>query len=177
MVKGPSDRRHGHSARVQWPPVQKLAVFLILFVVWLVLSGHFDALHIALGVVCAALVARFSSELLFPEPPSSRLGVITWRVLGYVPWLLYQIVLANLHVLYLVWRPGQLRPQIVRFRTNLTGSLAKVVLGNSITLTPGTITMDLVGDEFTVYAVSDQAASSLRSGEMERRVGYAFLEP
>ena len=70
-----------------------------------------------------------------------------------------------------------LRPQIVQFRTGLTSDLARVVLGNSITLTPGTITMDIDDDEFTVHAISDQAARSLRSGEMERRVGHVFLEP
>ena len=157
--------------------MHRLAVFLILFAAWLVLSGHFDALHVAVGLACSALVAMFSSELLLSETPSSRTAVTTWRVLRYLPWLFYQIVLANLHVVYLVWRPGQLRPQIVRFKTGLTSDLARVVLGNSITLTPGTITLDIDDDEFTIHAVSDQAARSLRSGEMERRVGHAFLEP
>ena len=152
-------------------------VFLILFAVWLVFSGHFDVLHLTLGLACSTLVAVFSSELLLPQTPSFRTAVTTGRVLRYLPWLLYQIVLANLHVVYLVWRPGQLRPQIVRFKTGLTSDLAKVVLGNSITLTPGTITMDIDDDEFTVHAVSDAAARSLRSEEMERRVGHVFLEP
>lgn len=152
-------------------------VFLILFAIWLVFSGHFDALHLALGLACSGLVAVFSSELLFPETLSSRTAVTAWRVVRYLPWLLYQIVLANLHIVYLVCRPGQLRPQIVRFKTGLTSDLAKVVFGNSITLTPGTITMDIHDGEFTVHAVSDQAARSLRNGEMERRVGHAFLEP
>jgi len=157
--------------------VQRLVVFLILFAVWLVFSGHFDALHLALGVACSAIVAVFSSDLLLPRTLSSRTAVTTWRVLRHLPWLLYQIVLANLHVVYLVWRPGQLRPQIVQFKTGLKSDLAKVVLGNAITLTPGTITMDIVDDEFTVHVVSDQAATSLRSGEMARRVGHLFLEP
>ena len=104
--------------------MQRLVVFLILFAVWLVFSGHFDALHLALGLACSALVAVFSWELLLPQPPSFRTAVTTWRVLRYLPWLLYQIVLANLHVVYLVWRPGQLRPQIVQFRTGLTSALA-----------------------------------------------------
>ena len=156
--------------------MRKLVTFLILFALWLLFSGHFDTHHLALGLLCAALVAAFSSDLLFPDTLTARTAVTTWRVVCYLPWLLYQIVLANLHVVYLVCRPGQLRPQIVRFRTGLTGDLAKVVLGNSITLTPGTITMDIEGDEFTVHAVSDQAAMDLRSGEMERRVAHAFLE-
>ena len=157
--------------------MRKLLTFLILFALWLLFSGHVDTQHLALGLLCAALVAVCSSDLLFPETLSARTAVTIWRVVRYLPWLLSQIVIANLHVVYLVCRPGRLRPQIVRFKTRLTGDMAKVVLGNSITLTPGTITMDIDGDEFTVHAVSDQAAMSLRSGKMQQRVAHAFLEP
>ena len=69
-------------------------------------------------------------------------------------------------MVYLVGRPGRLRPQIVRFRTRLRGDVARVFLGNAITLTPGTITLDIDDDEFVVHALSDVAAASLRSGEM-----------
>jgi len=156
--------------------VRRFIVFLILFTVWLVFSGHFDVIHLALGVTCSALVALFSYDLLFPEAPSYRTAAIAWRVLCFFPWLFYQIVLSNLHILYLVCRPDRLRPQIVHFKTILTSDLAKVAFGTSITLTPGTVTMDIINDEFTVHAISDQAAKSLRSGKMERRVGHAFME-
>jgi multicomponent Na+:H+ antiporter subunit E len=92
----------------------------------------------------------------------------------FLPWLLYEIVVANVHLVYLVCRPQRLRPQVVRFRTELRGDVARVFLGNAITLTPGTITLDIVGDEFIVHAVSDQSAASLQSGEMERRIGQAL---
>ena len=100
-----------------------------------------------------------------------------WRFLQYTPWLLYQIVLANLHVVYLVLFPSKIRPQIVRFKTTLTSDLSKVSLGNSITLTPGTITMDIDDGEFYVHALSDKVARDLLTGEMERRVARVFLEP
>ena len=156
--------------------MRKLVVFLILFGVWLVFSGHFDALHLGLGLACSGLVAAFSTELLLPKPLPSGAAVIAWRMLRYLPWLLWEIVLANLHVVYLVCRPGQLRPQVVRFKTGLKSDMAKVTLGNSITLTPGTVTLDIDGNDFTVHAVSDHAARSLHRGEMERRVGHTFLE-
>lgn len=156
--------------------VRKLLVFVILFGVWLVLSGHFDALHLAFGLVCSALVAQLSSDLLLTERPSRRLLAATWGAVRFMPWLLYEIVVANVHVVYLVCRPGRLRPQIVRFRTHLRGDLARVFLGNAITLTPGTITLDIDGDEFIVHAVSDVSAASLRTGEMERRIGRALKQ-
>ena len=149
-------------------------MFVMLFAAWLVLSGHFDPLHLAYGVVCSALVAQLSAGLLLTETPSRRMLSAAWGALRFLPWLLYEIVLANLHVVYLVCRPGRLRPQIVRFRTRLRGDVARVFLGNAITLTPGTITLDIDDDEFIVHAVSDVAAASLRSGEMERRIGEAF---
>ena len=164
-----TDRRGDH--------LRRLAVLLILFAFWLVLSGHYDALHLSLGLVCAALVAVFSYDLLPPEVTSPETLRKAWRCLHYIPWLLYQVVLANLHVVYLVIYPHKIRPQIIRFKTSLTSDLSKVTLGNSITLTPGTITMEIDDGEFYVHALSDKVARDLLTGEMERRVAHVFLEP
>ena len=156
--------------------MKPLAVFLLLFAFWLIFSGHFDALHISLGLVCCAVVTIWSADLLFADGLSRRTLVKIGRFVRFIPWLLYQIVLANLHVVYLVLRPTRIRPQVVRFKTRLTSDLAKVTLGNSITLTPGTITLDIEGDDFLIHAISDKAAADLQNGELELRVGWAFLE-
>ena len=156
--------------------MKRLAVFLLLFAFWLIFSGHFDALHLSLGFVCCALVTTWSGDLLFAGGLSLRTLVKVGRFVRFTPWLLYQIVLANLHVVYLIFRPDHLRPQVVRFKTRLTSDFAKVTLGNAITLTPGTITMDIVDGEFVVHAVSNKVAASLQNGEMELRVAWALLE-
>jgi multicomponent Na+:H+ antiporter subunit E len=156
--------------------LRRFVVFLILFSFWLVLSGHYDLFHLSLGVGCSALVSFFSSDLLFKNFSNDRWLLKVWRFLLYVPWLLYQIILANLHVVYLVIRPKQIKPQVVRFKTKLTSNLSQVVLGNSITLTPGTITMDISDGEFCVHALSDKAAREILTGEMEERVARVFLE-
>ena len=156
--------------------VRRFGVFVILFAFWMVFSGHFDILHLGLGLACSAIVATLSYDLILPDPLSASALTKARRFLAYVPWLLYEVVLANFHVVYLVLRPGKLRPQIVQFKTGLKSDLAKVTLGNSITLTPGTITMDIDDDEFFVHAVSDKAAASLIEGAMERRVRHMFLE-
>ena len=157
--------------------LRRAIVFTILFGFWLVFSGHFDRLHLGLGIVCCALVATLSYDLLLPNTPSSLWLVQIWRLCLYTPWLLYEIVLANFHVVYLVFRPGQIRPQVVRFHTRLKSDVARAALGNSITLTPGTITLDIQDGEFHVHALSDKAAQSVLTGDMESRVGQAFLEP
>ena len=156
--------------------VRRLSAFVILLAFWLVFSGHFDLFHIGLGILCSALVAIFSSDLMFAAPPSTRTILKSWRFCAYVPWLFWEVCKANLHVLYLVLRPDLIRPQVIRFRTGFDQDLSKVLLGNSITLTPGTITIDIEGNEYVVHALSDKAADALLAGDIERRGGRVFLE-
>ena len=157
---------------------RSVATFAMLFVFWVVFSNHFDSLQLSLGFVCCALVAVLSYDLLFPNAESLFGLRQMWRFCLYIPWLLREIVAANVHVVYLVFRPAQIRPQVVRFRTKLKRDMARAALGNSITLTPGTITLDIQETgEFHVHALSDKAAQSVIAGDMERRIGQAFLEP
>ena len=156
--------------------LRRLAVFGILFGFWLLLSGHYDLFHLSLGLICSLLVAFVSADLLIENISGSQRIRKTRRFLQYVPWLIYQIVLANLHVAYLIVNPKAIDPQIVRFKTKLKSEFSMVTLGNSITLTPGTITMDIVDGEFFVHALSKKVADDLLGGEMERRIAPVFLE-
>lgn len=156
----------------------KLTTFVIMMFFWVVLSGMFDAFHLTLGVICCLLIAHFSHGLLFYgdcQQPWARSFV---GILAYLPWLFYQIILANLQVAYLVLHPRMLEkidPSVIRFKTRLTRPLAKVTFAQSITLTPGTVTVSIQGDEFSVYALTRSAGDAL-PGEMEARVARA-LEP
>ena len=156
--------------------LRRLAVFVILFAFWLLLSGHYDLFHLSLGLICSLLVAFVSHDLLIENISGSKRFKKTWRFALYVPWLIYQIVLANLHVAYLILNPKAIDPRIVRFKTKLKSEFSMVTLGNSITLTPGTITMDIIDGEFHVHALSGKVAEDLLGGEMERRVAHVFLE-
>ena len=155
--------------------MQRVLVFLALFAFWLILSGHYDPLHVGAGVVCAGLVTLLSSDL-FTFGTGARSSFRIGRFALYVPWLLWEILRASLHVTWLVVRPSGISSRVIRFRTHLQNQVAKVVLGNSITLTPGTVTVDIEGDQFTVHALSDTAAESLLDGDMERRVAWVFGE-
>ena len=165
------DRSQGPSNNLR-----RLAVFLILFAFWLLLSGHYDLFHLSLGLICSLLVAFVSHDLLIENISGSKRIRKTRRFLSYVPWLIYQVVLANLHVAYLILNPKAIDPRIVRFKTTLKSQFSMVTLGNSITLTPGTITMDIIDGEFYVHALSKKVADDLLSGEMERRVAHVYLE-
>jgi len=156
-----------------------LATFIALFGTWIILSGKFDALHLILGLLSCALVAYISNDLLFPEGKPQGLFLSVYRFLIYVPWLLYQIWLANLHVLYLTFHPRMMElidPHIIRFQSKLTKDLSLVTFANSITLTPGTITVSVsVDGDFKVHAIDKISAEAL-PGEMEERVAKAFGE-
>ena len=97
-------------------------------------------------------------------------------MIGYLPWLFYQIILANLDVAYVVLHPRMLDkidPHVVRFKTKLKRPISKVTFAQSITLTPGTITVSIHKDEVSVYALTRKASDAL-PGEMEERVARAL---
>ena len=91
----------------------------------------------------------------------------------YIPWLLYEIFLANLHILYLVFHPRMMElidPKIIRFRSKLKKDFSLVTFANSITLTPGTITVYVsIDGNFHVHAIDKKSGDAL-PGEMEDRV-------
>jgi len=156
----------------------KLATFITMLIFWVLLSGMFDAFHLSLGVLSCLLVTLFSHELLFYGEKKHSWLKGTLGLIAYLPWLFWQILLANLEVAYIVLHPRMLDlidPRLVRFKTLLTRPIAKVTFAQSITLTPGTITVDIHEDEFTVFALTRSAAEAL-PGEMERRIARA-LEP
>ena len=158
----------------------RILTFCLLFLLWLVLSGLFDAFHLTLGIISCALVTWLSSDYLFEDRSVSSGNRIRQfaRLPGYSLWLLYQIFLANLYVLRIALRPaglGDLRPQVVRFKTHLKTDFAKFIFASSITLTPGTVTIRIDDDEFFVHAISEYTALGLE-GEMEKRIA-AVWEP
>ena len=155
-----------------------ILVFLLLFAVWMVFSGQFDAFHLSMGALSALLVTLFSGDLFFEDRRIGLLSRARTTVLFpmYGLWLLWRIARSNLHVLYLALHPRGIEavdPGIVRIRTNLKSDFEKVVLANSITLTPGTIALKIDGDSIYVHVISRAAAASL-DGQMERRLAELF---
>ena len=165
------------------PPKRAVYPFLLTFFImlglWIVLSGKFDLFHLSLGVVSSAIVAYFSGDLLFDFPKIKGLPRSWIRFLQYVPWLLYQIFLANIHVMRLVFHPRMMEliePKIIKFKSYLQKDLSLVTFANSITLTPGTITVYVSADgDFSVHAIDKKSAEGL-PGEMEARIARAFRE-
>ncbi len=167
--------------RVQEEYTRMIPLGILLFTFWVVLSGKFDAFHLAIGVVSTVWITLGTQRLLLRAPtigPDARhpLTGISWgRLLLYTPWLAWQVVLSSVQVLWLVIHPKMpISPCVVRFQMALPHELARLTLANSITLTPGTVTLDVEGDEFVIHALTKDSAAALApetgQGHMQRHV-------
>ena len=156
----------------------RILIFSLLLITWVILSGLLDEFHIGLGILSCVLVTWLSSGLLFNDRSlsfHSRLRQ-AFRLFFDLSWLLWQIVLANIHVLRISFSTRvreRIQPQLVRFRSGLKSDFEKYVLAQSITLTPGTVTLKIDDDVFLVHAISDVAAEGLM-GSMADRVRHVF---
>lgn len=147
--------------------------FLILSAVWLLWSGHYslnEPLIATFGVLSCLAVALLSHRM-GREVPGGMARTLTWRTLRYLPWLVKEIVKSNLAVAKIVLDPKlPISPCIVRVKASQRGEGALVLFANSITLTPGTISLATEGDSVVVHALTREIADDLESGEMNRRV-------
>ena len=143
---------------------------LFLFAIWILLSGHYTPLLLTLGVLCTLFVVFLAMRADLIDRQTQPV-LIKLSVLFYWVWLGREIVKSNLDVTRRILSPGLLiSPTVFTIRASQKTELGRVTYANSITLVPGTVTMDVDGDVFTVHALTHEAAQELRRGEMDRRV-------
>ncbi|NJE26307.1 Na+/H+ antiporter subunit E [Thermococcus sp. MV5] len=129
-----------------------LYTVLILFIIWMFLTSSFDPQELVMGVIFSLIVGALTYEV-FTEKGLANLNPrrITYFV-AYIPYFIWAMVMANLDVAYRVLHPKRpINPGIVECKTTLTNNTGKLVLANSITLTPGTITLDVKGDRYFIH--------------------------
>ncbi|MDA0654177.1 MAG: Na+/H+ antiporter subunit E [Proteobacteria bacterium] len=150
--------------------IHAISLAAILFGIWLLLSGHYTPLLLGIGGLSAilAVVVAFRMDVVDHEGHPLRLGL---RILAYWPWLAWQIVRANLDVSRTILSPSlPISPEAFPFRSGQQTELAQVIFANSITLTPGTVTVAEENGELVVHALTRQGADDIRSGAMDRKV-------
>lgn len=155
-----------------------IITFFLLLGFWITLSGLFDLWHFGLGILSCSCVAYLSGNLFFRKKPTKKKLKEVLKFSKYVPWLLYNVFLANIYVIRLALSAkveDLIHPHIVKFKTTLKGDLPLATFGNSITLTPGTITIKIEDDIFFVHAIDLKVAEGL-PGEMEEKIGKIFGE-
>ena len=151
-----------------------LRIFLSTFVLWLLGSGRFSFEHpllLVLGLASAALVTALCRRMNLFDEEALPVQLLLPRVPFYLPWLLVEIMRSSVDVLRRGLTPGfDLEPTVLTVEGSQRSDLGLVVYANSITLTPGTVSIDsdTHAHLITVHAIAEEDAEALREGDMDR---------
>ncbi len=149
--------------------VASLTILLCLF--WLINSSFYTMLLLSLGVVSVTLVVLISLRLKLVDAETQPLHLAT-RVPSYWLWLLYKILQSNLDVVFRIWAGnGSISPGRFSIKLQPNDDLGRVIVANSITLTPGTVSINLTEDVIDIHSLTAEAASDVhlineRGGEL-----------
>ncbi len=147
------------------------STFIVLYVFWLLLSGYFTAFLLAAGAGSALAVLLFARRMGIIDREGHPLHLIRGALFSYSPWLAREIVKSAWDVTWRILHPQlPISPTLARFRPSQQTALGLVIHANSITLTPGTISVEVGRDEFLVHALTAEGAASLAGSEMDHRV-------
>jgi len=145
----------------------KLVIIMLVF--WILLSGRFEVKFLIYGVLTSLIASYVCMPLLMFRSTDGKneyfaLGFPIWRLAIYCVWIFWQLI-TNLKI----------NPKVVRFKVNMDNPMALTVLANSITLTPGTVTMNVTDDGiYEIHALTDDAAAGIAAGDMQRHVARLF---
>ncbi len=163
------------------PVMHLLGIFLISIAFWLTLSGSLKPKFLVYGVLASAVTAWVSYPLLLvPNRNGTKryfvFGVPVFAFLRYCLWLLWQLILANIDVLKATTgKDLAINPRVVRFYFKADNPMAYVMLANSITLTPGTVTINVTDEDlFEIHALTDGAAAGVLDGSMQKKVAELY---
>ncbi len=145
-----------------------LSLAAVLAALWLGISGVYKPHILSLGAASVLLVVWLSARM---EVAGSEHNPVlySWRLPVYWGWLLWQIVTANIHIARLVIQPDRIKPRVFRAPVPQKTAVAKVTYANSITLTPGTVTLQLEDEFVEVHAIDDHSAAGVEDGSMAAR--------
>ena len=163
--------------------IHKLSMFVVLFGFWMVLSGRTETKFIVYGLITALVTTWVTYPLLLvPNKDGSKqyfvFGVSIPKFIMYFFWLMWQLVLANVDVLLATTAQElDIDPKVVRFYFRADNPMASVVLANSITLTPGTVTINGTDDGlYEIHALTKGAAAGVLDGSMQKKVADLYRE-
>lgn len=150
--------------------MQAVSLGLVLFLTWVLLSGHYTPFLLTLGVASTALSVFVALRMDVVDKEGHPVH-LTRGLVGYWGWLLVEIVKASIDVTKRVWSPAlPVSPAVYHLRATQPSELGQVIYANSITLTPGTVTMHLNDGDLLVHAIAEEVGDDLAGGEMDRRV-------
>ena len=142
----------------------------LLSALWIMLSGHWDVRLLLLGVLSVGVTVWMARRRDIDDAEGLPMQQLP-RLIAYLPWLARAVVASNIDVARRVLTPSlPIEPTTVRVQADQTTVVGRVVYANSITLTPGTITLEVEDDAIEVHALTGEGAHDLCTNEMGRRV-------
>ena len=147
-------------------------MYVVFLLLWIIFNGQFTWEIFFIGAIISALLYWFVCKFLDYSP---KKDLLAFRKIGrgayYVVTLIYEIIKANAKVIfYIMTSKYEVEPKLVRFRTDLKQTGSRVVLANSITLTPGTITVSLEGNEYLVHCLDKEMAEGMEDSTFVKQL-------
>ena len=149
---------------------------ILLSTFWLLLSGYIQPLLLGFGAVSVIVVLFVLKRMDAVDQETLKTGT-GLRLMRYLPWLIGQIISSSLQVTKLIWGPAdKVSPSLAIIKADNIPPHRRALYANSITLTPGTLSVDLVDDEITVHALQKSSIEELEQGAMERKITQLWGE-
>ncbi|MFC2151581.1 Na+/H+ antiporter subunit E [Bacteroidota bacterium] len=157
-----------------------IALFILAFIFWLLLTFNLTVSNIIVGLVASLITALIFGKYFIKDViPFLQPQRYFWLII-YLLIFTWECIKANFYVAYLVLHPAMpIKPGIVKVKLGLKTNIAKTILANSITMTPGTITVDIVNDEIYVHWIyvsseDPEKYSQKISGRFEKYIKKIF---
>jgi len=143
---------------------------LSLAIFWLLSSDQYSTLMLSLGIVSIVLVLFIAHRMDVVDHQYHALH-LSFKFPGYFFWFLKELILSNIAVVKCIWLGNDsISPTLTTLKATQNTDVGKVIYANCITMTPGTVTIELVGDRLLVHALQKETIAELNAGEMDRRI-------
>lgn len=147
-----------------------LVLFTVLLLAWLLWSGIYTPLLVGLGVLSSAAVVLLVRHLQFLDGESMPTELLK-KIVFYWAWLFKEIIKSNIDVIRLVLNPKlPISPTLIKIPCAGMSDVMKVIYGNSISLTPGSVTVDIQEEQVTVHCLTKDGAEELYAGKLAARI-------
>jgi multicomponent Na+:H+ antiporter subunit E len=147
-----------------------VSLALVLAILWMLLSGFFVPLLLGLGIASIVVVILIARRMDVVDHEGQPLH-LSWRIVFYWVWLIKEILVSAIHVSGVILKGKMpIQPAMLDIKATQRSEMGNVIFANSITLTPGTVTVDMQGDKLLIHALTKDTADGLMTGDMDRRV-------
>jgi multicomponent Na+:H+ antiporter subunit E len=147
-----------------------VGTFFLLYAVWLLWSGHMEPLLLVLGLLSAALVTWLSYRMRLIDREAFPYH-LTGRLLAYIPWVLWQVIKTNVDIARIILHPKlPIFSHLIFLEVKQQTELGRVIHANTITITPGTVTLDVRDGYFVVHALTRESAAQDGTDDLNDRV-------